>query len=287
MSAGYIGRPNMDRDPPHILLIRYSVALVVTVWSAVPVYFVVSSSFKPPMEIFTVPPTFIFQPTLESYEQLFKLWPMFSVAMVNSVIIAIGTTLLTVVAAALAGYVFSRYRSRALTGATIFTLLIRMLPPIIISLPLFPVVNILRLNDTHLLLIVIYATLQLSFATWIMKAFIDAVPRELEEAALIDGAGTGTILFRVILPLAMHGMIVAATFAFVASWNEFLFAFIFSSTQAKTAPVILSEMLDSNNNVEWGVLFAGATIQLVPVIVLVLALQRFIIAGLTAGSVKG
>lgn len=277
----------MVRDPLYIMVIRYSVAIAVMVWSAVPVYFVVSSSFKPPREIFTVPPTLFFEPSLASYEQLFKLWPTFAGSMLNSLIIAVGTTLVTVVAASLAGYAFSRYRSRLLTGSAIFTLLIRMLPPIIITLPLFPVVNALRLNDTHILLIVIYATFQLSFATWIMKAFIDAVPRELEEAALIDGAGTASILFRIIMPLAVHGIIVAATFAFVASWNEFIFAFIFSSTNNKTAPVVLSEMLDSTNNVEWGVLFAGATIQLVPVVILVLALQRFIIAGLTAGGVKG
>lgn len=277
----------MHKDPLHIALIRYSVVLAVTIWSAVPVYFVVSSSFKPPREIFTVPPTLLFPPTLESYQQLFATWPTFIPAMVNSLIIAVGATVLAVVSASLAGYVFSRYRSRVLTGSAMFTLLIRMLPPIIISLPLFPVVNAMRLNDTHILLIIIYATFQLSFATWIMKAFIDAVPRELEEAALIDGAGTASILFRVILPLAMHGMIVSATFAFVASWNEFLFAFIFSSSRNKTAPVVLSEMLDTSNNVEWGPLFAGATVQLLPVIVLVLALQRFIIAGLTAGSVKG
>jgi multiple sugar transport system permease protein len=268
-------------------VLRYAVALAAVVWSAVPIYFVVSSSFKPPREIFSVPPTFVFQPTLESYEQLFELWPTFTAAILNSLIIAVGTTLLSVICASLAGYVFSRYRSRALGVAAIFTLLIRMLPPIIITLPMFPVVIALRLNETHILLIIIYATFQLSFATWIMKAFIDAVPRELEEAALIDGAGTASILFRVILPLAMHGMIVAATFAFVASWNEFLFAYVFSSTKARTAPLILSQMLDTTNNVEWGVLFAGATVQLAPVVVLVLALQRFIIAGLTAGGVKG
>lgn len=266
---------------------RYGVALAVSVWSIVPIYFVVSSSFKPPRDIFSVPPTFFFQPTLQSYGQLFEVWPAFTAAMTNSLFIAVGTTLLTVVSASLAGYVFSRYNSRALAGAAMFTLLIRMLPPIIITLPMFPVVNAMRLNDTHILLIVIYATFQLSFATWIMKAFIDAVPRELEEAALIDGAGTAAILIRVILPLAMHGMIVAATFAFIASWNEFLFAYVFASTKARTAPLILSQMMDTTNNVEWGVLFAGATVQLVPVIVLVLALQRFIIAGLTAGGVKG
>jgi multiple sugar transport system permease protein len=277
----------MDKDPLHIKVIRYSVALAVTIWSAIPVFFVVSSSFKPPREIFSVPPTFIFEPTLESYEQLFRVWPTFIWTIVNSLIIAVGTTLLTVICASMAGYVFSRYRGRVLAGKAIFTLLIRMLPPIVITLPLFPVVNALRLNDTHILLILIYATLQVSFATWIMKAFIDAVPKELEEAALIDGAGTASILFRVILPLATHGMIVAATFAFIASWNEFLFAFIFTSTQTKTAPAILSEMLDTSTNVEWGVLFAGTTVQLVPAVVLVLTLQRFIIAGLAAGSVKG
>jgi multiple sugar transport system permease protein len=162
-----------------------------------------------------------------------------------------------------------------------------MLPPIVITLPLFPIVNWLRLNDTHLVLIILYATFFVSLNTWIMKAFIDQIPRELDESAIIDGASLLGILRHVILPLALPGMIAASTFVLVFSWNEFLFAFIFTTTEAKTAPLILSEMLGALDGVEWGVLFAAATVQLLPILIFVIAVQKFVIAGMTAGSVKG
>jgi multiple sugar transport system permease protein len=166
-------------------------------------------------------------------------------------------------------------------------ILVRMLPPIVITLPLFPIVNRLGLNDTHLVLIVLYASFFVSLNTWIMKAFIDQIPKELDESARIDGARVTGILRHVILPLAAPGMIAAATFVIVFAWNEFLFAFIFTTTAAKTAPLILWEMLGALDGVEWGVLFAAATLQLAPVLVFVIAVQKLVVAGMTAGSLKG
>ncbi len=155
-------------------------------------------------------------------------------------------------------------------------------------MPLFPIVNWLRLNDTHLVLIILYATFFVSLNTWIMKAFIDQIPRELDEVGdhrrrRRARASCATSCCRWRCP----GMIAAATFVLVFSWNEFLFAFIFTTTEAKTAPLILSEMLGALDGVEWGVLFAAATVQLLPVLVFVIAVQKFVIAGMTAGSVKG
>jgi multiple sugar transport system permease protein len=207
-------------------------------------------------------------------------------AVKNSLIVTVGATLLTVVVATMSGYVYSRYRSRLLTASAFFTLLIRMLPPIIVVLPLFPAVNYLRLNDTHLILILMYATLHVSLATWIMKAFIDGIPRELEEAAFVDGASLLMVLTRIVFPLAVHGVIASAIFVLVFSWNEFLFAYVFTATNARTTPLVISEMLDTVEGVQWGVLFAAATVQLAPIVLFVLAVQRFIVAGLTTGSVK-
>ena len=121
----------------------------------------------------------------------------------------------------------------------------------------------------------------------IMKAFIDQIPKELDESAIIDGANALRILWHVVLPLAAPGMIAASTFVLVFSWNEFLFAFIFTTTEAKTTPLILSEMLGALDGVEWGVLFAAATLQLLPVLAFVMLVQKAVIAGMTAGSVKG
>jgi multiple sugar transport system permease protein len=187
----------------------------------------------------------------------------------------------------LAGWVLSRYRSRALTTSAFAMIGLRMLPPIVITLPLFPVANWLGLNDTHILLILLYATFFVSLGTWIMKAFFDQVPRELEEAAANDGASLWQTLRHVSMPLGVPGMIAAAVFVFVFSWNEYLFAFIFTTSSAKTAPVALSEMMGATTGIDWGVVFAAASVQLVPIIIFVIVVQRYLIAGLTAGSIKG
>jgi multiple sugar transport system permease protein len=267
--------------------LRYVGIALFLVWSVFPILLVVQASLKPAAEIFAFPPRVLFVPTFENYARLLVAWPEFFRALWNSLVITLGATLLTLIATLLSGFVYARYRSRALAGSAFFLIFIRMLPPIVVTLPLFPIVNWLRINDTHLVLILLYATFFVSLNTWIMKAFIDQIPRELDESAIIDGAGLMAILRHVILPLALPGMIAAATFVLVFSWNEFLFAFIFTTTEAKTTPLILSEMLGALDGVEWGVLFAAATVQLVPILVFVIAVQKFVIAGLTAGSLKG
>jgi multiple sugar transport system permease protein len=152
---------------------------------------------------------------------------------------------------------------------------------------LFPIVNWLRLNDTHVILIILYATFFVSLGTLLMRGFIDQIPRELDEAACVDGAGPLVILWRIIVPLATQGMLAVAVFVIVFAWNEFLFAFIFISTRAKTAPLVISEMIGSFDGVDWGVLFAASTVQLLPVLIFVLCMQRYLVSGLTAGAVKG
>jgi multiple sugar transport system permease protein len=121
----------------------------------------------------------------------------------------------------------------------------------------------------------------------LMRTFIDQIPRELDEAATIDGAGPLRILVKIILPLAAPGMLAVSVFVVVYAWNEFLFAFIFTATKAKTAPFVLSEMISSVDGVDWGVLFAASTIQLAPVLLFVVFMNRFLVAGLTAGATKG
>jgi multiple sugar transport system permease protein len=267
-------------------LIRLAVLVLTVLWSAFPVFLVVLSSFKPPREIFSLPPRFVFTPTLANYEALWQKWPDFFHNFANSLIVTVGATLVTMVVSASAAYVYSRYRSRLLTASAFFMLFVRMIPPIIVTVPLFPAVNLLKLNDTHLLLILLYSTFFVSLSTWIMKAFIDAIPREIEEAAVIDGASTLAVLWRIVLPLSVHGIVAASIFVFVYAWNEFVFALIFTTRAAKTAPLVISEILGTVEGVDWGVLFAAATIQLVPIVVFVIAVQRYVIAGLTSGAVK-
>jgi len=276
----------MSRPWP-IRLLRHLALAILVLWSAFPIALVVVSSFKPPRDIFVYPPRWLFAPTFDNYTGLVQRWPEFFHHLANSAIVAAGATALAVGASALAAYAYSRWRSRALTATAFFMIFIRLIPPIVITLPLFPAINELALNDTHLVLILLYATFFVSLGTLVLRAFVDQIPRELDEAAMVDGAGPFAVFRRVILPLCAQGMVAVGVFVLVYAWNEFLFAFIFTTTKAKTAPLTLSEMTGAIDGVEWGVLFAATTLQLAPIVVLVIAAQKYLIAGLTAGATKG
>lgn len=268
-------------------LLRLAAASAAVAWSVFPIAMVVLSSFKAQREIFAIPPSLVFSPTLDNYRRLLEEWPAFFPNMLNSLVVTAGATLLTVIVSTLAGYVYARYRGRALALSAFFMVVVRMLPPIVVTLPLFPLFSWLHVNDTHLVLIILYAAFFVSLATWIMRAFVDQVPRELEEAAFVDGAGLGQVLRMVVLPLVVNGVIAAALFVVVFAWNEFIFALVFTTRVARTTPLVMSEMLSTTDGVDWGVLFAAATLQLAPILAFILAAQRYVIAGLTAGAVKG
>lgn len=269
------------------IALRFFIIGLGVLWSAFPIYMVVSSSFKTHIDIFAVPSKFLFTPTLDNYRQLLSDWPEFLDGLLNSLIITTGATLLTAIVSLLAGYAYSRYQSRMLTASAFFMILVRMLPPLVVTIPLFPVINWLELNDTHAILIVLYAAFFVSLSTWILKTFIDQIPRELEEAAEVEGASLMQRLIKIILPLSVHGMVAACVFVVVFSWNEYMFALIFTSSAAKTAPLVLAEISGSLEGVQWGVLFAAASLQLAPILIFVLLVQKYIVTGLTAGAVKG
>ena len=256
-------------------------------WSLIPIAMIVMSSFKADRDIFAVPQRLLFTPTFVNYEMLVTRWGDFFRALGNSLIITSGATVLAIAASTLAGYAYSRYRGRTLAFSAFFLIFIRLIPPIVITLPLFPVVNALGLSDTHLVLIILYATFFVSLGTLVMRTFIDQIPRELDEAASVDGASKWQIIRKIVLPLSAQGMVAVAVFVIVFAWNEFLFAFIFTATRAKTAPLVISEMIGAVEGVEWGVLFAASTVQLIPVLLFVVFAQKHLIAGLTAGATKG
>jgi len=276
----------VHRRRPLAYALRLALIALAVVWSAIPIALVVLSSFKQPSQIFEVPPSLLFTPTLDNYRTLWSERPEFFRALANSLAITLGALVVTLVSSTLAGYVYARFRSRFLSASAFGLLAVRMLPPIIVTIPLFPVLNALRMNDTHLLLILLYAAFYVSLGTWIMRSFVAQLPVELEESAAVDGAGLMQTLGRVVLPLVVPGLIAVAIFVVVFAWNEYVFALIFTTRHAKTAPVIIGEMLGTVEGVQWGVIFAAATVQLVPVLALVIALQRYLVAGLTAGAVK-
>ena len=267
--------------------LKFVGVLAVVAWSLVPIGLIAMSSFKADRDIFSPTGAFSFAPTLANYRALWSRWGDFFFGLWNSFLVTVGATLLAVGVSLLAGFAYSRFASRGLQASAFFLIFIRLIPPIVITLPLFPVVNWLGLNDTHFILILLYATFFVSLGTVLMRTFMDQIPRELDEAAAMDGASRMTILRKVIAPLAMPGVLAVAVFVIVFSWNELLFAFIFTATKAKTAPLVISEMIGSIDGVDWGILFAAATVQLVPVLLFVVFMNRYLVAGLTAGSTKG
>lgn len=261
--------------------------LLLTAWSIGPVALMLVASLRPPREIFDPAAPLLFHPTLDSYRALFRQWPDFVAGLGNSLIVTGLATILAVLASALAGYAYSRHRSPGMTASAVGLIVLRLIPPIVVTLPLFPIVNWLRLNDTHLVLILLYATFFVSLGTMVMRTFMDQIPIEVDEAARIDGATSVQLIARVIFPLAVQGMIAVAVFVIVFSWNEFLFAFIFTTKAAKTAPLVLAEMTGAVDGVDWGVLFAAVTLHLLPVLAFVVLAQRQLVEGLTAGATKG
>ena len=276
-----------DRFSPLEHLVRWLFLAFILVWSVAPIFFIVLSSFKRQIDIFVYPPRLVFEPTIDNYLRLNSQWQGFFDAMGSSLIVALGATLLGGVVSFFGGYAYSRYRSRFTSWSAVYMIAVRVLPPIVVTLPLFPVVDWLGLNDTHILLILLYATFWVSLNTMIMKNFFDQIPYELDEAAYVDGATEWQLVTRILARLTLQGMAAGSIFVFVYSWNEYLFAMIFSTNQAKTAPLILSELMGAVDGTEWGVLFAGVTLQLVPVVLLVTLARRYLIASLTAGAVKG
>ncbi|MEO8409991.1 MAG: carbohydrate ABC transporter permease, partial [Propionivibrio sp.] len=180
---------------------------VLLVWSLLPIVFIMVSSLKPGREIFAVPPAYVFTLTFEHYVNLWTRWTAFFAGLANSTIITIGATALAVIASTCAGYAYSRNSGRLLNASILFLIVVRLIPPIVVTLPLFPIVNALGLNDTHLILTVLYATFFVSLGAVLMRTFIDQIPTDLDEAAEMDGASRLTILRRIIIPLAAPGIL--------------------------------------------------------------------------------
>ena len=268
-------------------VLRHIALALICLWSLLPIAVIVLFSLRPARDIFAWPLPLWSAPSFANYVALWQRWPAFWADLGNSLAVTSGATLLAIFASTLAGFGYSRYRGKWLTASAFFTILVRLFPPIVISLPLFPAVNALGLSDTWAVLIVLYAAFYASLGTWVMKATIDQIPRELDEAARIDGASTWGILRHVILRLAAPGMVASGVFVAVYAWNEFLFAFLFTTTRAKTAPLAIAEMIGSAESSDWGVLFAAASVQLLPMLAAVWLAQRYLVAGLAAGSVKG
>jgi multiple sugar transport system permease protein len=205
----------------------------------------------------------------------------------NSLVAATGTAVLNLALGVLAAYSFARLRFRGRTALLFLYLGSRMVPGIALIVPLYLVVQKLRLLDSLLALVVTYLTFTLPFTIWLLKSYFQGIPRELEEAALVDGCGWARMMARVLLPAATPGLVAAAMFAFMTAWNDYLFAVILTSSMAaKTAPVVVAGFA-TDVTTERTLMAAGGVLAVIPPLVLAFVFQRLIVQGLVSGAVKG
>lgn len=256
--------------------------LIILIAFLLPLLWMLFNSLKTPLDINTTPPSLLFKPTLANYNNVFQS-QNFLQFMWNSLLVAAGSTIFSLILGLPAAYAIARYRQN---GLAVLILMGRMIPGITLLIPWFILFRQVHLIDTYAALILTHMLVGLPFIVWVMIPFFEAIPRELDEAARIDGASMLSALVRIILPLSGPGIISAAILAFVFSWNNFLFSIIFATERTKTLPVAIFNFI-SYTQIDWGGLMAAAVVITVPVLIIALLTQRWIIRGLTEGAIKG
>ena len=265
----------------------YPLALLLVVFTLFPIYWVMNSSLKLGVEVFRFPP--LYWPSeinLRNYVDAITNSRL-TFLYVNSLIVAFCTCICILVLVTFAGYSMSRFRFRAKGLIVLLFLLAQMLPAVVLIAPLFAIYTQLHLINTRWVLIISYTITSLPFCVLMMRGFFDSLPQEMEEAAMVDGCGRTGALFRVLLPMALPGLVATSIFGFIDAWNELIFAVMFiSSPSLQTLPVGLNLM-----RLEWrtdyGLMLAVAVLALVPSLILFGFIQRFLTTGLSAGAVKG
>jgi ABC-type glycerol-3-phosphate transport system permease component len=250
-----------------------------------PIAWMLLVSLKTQRDALALPPRWIFAPTLDAYR---AVWAKggFVQGFANSLLTGLGTLAVVLPIALLAAYALSRFRFAG--GRTVLygMFVTRLFPPVALVTPVFLSATWLGLHDRTPLLVLAYAALNLPIAVWMLKGYFDAVPEELEQSAMVDGASRLQAALRVVLPLMAPGLAATGVFVFVGSWNEFLFALTLTSREARTLPTVIAEFV-GDTGIEWPQIMAASTIALAPVLVATFALQRHIAAGMTSGAVKG
>jgi multiple sugar transport system permease protein len=236
--------------------------------------------------LFARPPDFFFSPIPDHYLEAFASETRAVADLLNSLIIAGASTALVIVIGTPAAYALARLQVSRRDDIMLFILASRMAPPIALIVPFFLIYSNVGLLNTRGGLILAYLTFNLSFYVWLMSIFLKDIPRDLEAAANVDGYGPTYAFVRIVLPLAVPGIIATGVLTFIFAWNEFAFALLLGGRDAETLPVAISRFV-TPRGVEWGSLAAVATVALVPVFLIVFALYRFIIRGLSLGAVKG
>jgi multiple sugar transport system permease protein len=302
---------------------RYFIILllvIITLVYLIPFFYIVNTAFRPWKEIKKYPPKIIFTPSVASFIRIFTSRSVYSPGKkpseeeiasmawyehivyeetnekiirvgdlprryLNSLIIGVTSTILTVALGTFAAYGFSRFKFRGKDDLLFFILSTRMLPPVVVLIPVFLMFRILNLNDTHIGLILLYTAFNVSFAVWVLKGFIDEIPIEYEEAAMVDGYTRFQVFRKIVVPQAITGIAATTVFCFIFSWNEYAFAFILSRTTAQTVPAWLPYQMGVLG-FDWGAAAAGAFLFLLPAMIFTIILRNHLVRGITFGAIR-
>jgi multiple sugar transport system permease protein len=294
-----------------ILVIGYAlITLIPMVW-------IFMTGFKTPPDSIAYPPKVVFDPSLEGYVNLFtsrsrqtpeylaslppaETWydelvrsrnmvitgpSRFAARYMNSIIIGFGSTFLAIFLGVLAAYGFSRFKVPLKDDLLFFILSTRMMPPIAVAVPIFLMYRTLGLSDTHLGMILLYTMVNVSLAVWLLKGFIDEIPTEYEEAAMIDGYTRFQAFYKVVLPQAATGIAATAIFCLIFAWNEYAFALLLTSGTAQTAPPFIPIII-GEGGLDWPAVGAGTTLFLLPIVFFTIVLRKHLLRGITFGAVR-
>jgi multiple sugar transport system permease protein len=263
-------------------IVFYAGLAVILLIVCFPFIWMVLASFKTQVQIMSVDKLFVFEPITGNYKTVFSDYE-FVKPIVNSLIIGVSSTLLAIVLGLPAAYSIARYKQTML-GLVI--LMVRFIPGITFLIPWYVIFSKIGLVDTHFALSLSHLLINLPFIIWIMIPYFDSMPKELEEAAIVDGSSVLGLFLRIILPLSVPGVITASLLSFIFSWNNLVFSMALAGGNTQTLPLAIFNFI-SYASIDWGALMAAAVLITVPILVISLLTQRFIIQGLTAGAVKG
>ncbi len=267
--------------------IRTIIASILLILVLFPFLSIILTSFKPLEEAMSVPPRILpLHWTLGAYQRLFG--PRnFSIYIINSLIVACSSVVISTLIGGWSAYGLSRFNFKIKSHVNVFILICLSFPTPLLVIPFFQLLLKLGLFDTIVALILAHLTFTLPFITWMLKAYYDTIPQELDEAAIIDGCSNFSIFWRIIFPIAKPGYVATGIYAFLNAWNEYMFGLTLTSSEAsKTLPVALGSLMGEFMT-DWSCIMAGAVIASIPVIVLFFFLQKQLIYGLTGGAVKG
>ena len=300
-------------------LIRAVVSVLIALFLLIPALWIVLTAFKTQSDAIHVPPLLFFTPSLQGMVSLFTDRRELSQAetetrrqdpsldwldqialergqaingpsqyvnrITSSLIIAGVSTILSVTLGLLSAYAFSRFHIPGSGDLLFFILSTRMLPPVVVTIPIFLMYRSLGLYDTHIGLILLYTVFNLSFSVWLLKGFIDEIPREYEEAALVDGYTRIQAFFRIVLPQALTGIAATTVFCLIFAWNEYAFALMLTTDKARTAPPAIPSVL-GRGGIEWHTIAAGSLLFLIPVVIITFALRKHLLRGVTFGAIR-